>query len=38
MAWLQMMAKGARPLPTAQIVREFAPARRTRRACKTVEI
>lgn len=28
MAWLQMLAKAARPLPTAQIVREFLPPRR----------
>ena len=30
MAWLQMVAKSTRPLPTAQILRELAPPRRLR--------
>ena len=34
MAWLQIVAKGARPLPTAQIVREFVPSRPRRRVAQ----
>ncbi len=35
MVWLQMLAKEARPMPTAQIIEEFAPARRRRRTGAT---
>ncbi len=31
MAWLQVLAKSARPLPTVQILRKFAPVRRANR-------
>lgn len=32
MAWLQMLAKSAQPMSTAQILQDYAPARRSRQA------